>query len=211
MKRENPALTTRASAIARARAGHRTAALLLGGLLSFGASSATAEGEEPDSIVRASALSANSQLDSQEGSSEFHDTKRTTYDDRNWYSVLARSIGSFAAPDRIKNDVLGHPIAIKRPGGDGAFKLHLPMHFQVTADFAGTLSGDPYDRGVAAGGTSDARGLDWTLEANLGISRPLTKRTRIELGWRVIRTRSNFEIYDYDRSIWGIYLRTQLD
>ena len=67
------------------------------------------------------------------------------------------------------------------------------------------------DRGRAASRASNARGLDWTLEANLGISRPLTERTRIELGWRVIRNRSNFEIYDYDRSIWGIYLRTQLD
>jgi len=204
MKRESLALTTRASAIAQARAGHRTALLLLGGLLSLGLSSATAEGGELDSIVRASAFSTNSRLSGEEEGGTF-------YSDRNWYSVLARSIGNFAAPSRAKNDVLGHPIAIDRPGGDGAFKLHLPMHFRVTADFTGTLSGDPSDRGRAAGGASNARGLDWTLEANLGISRPLTERTRIELGWRVIRNRSNFEIYDYDRSIWGIYLRTQLD
>ena len=211
MKRESLALKTRASAIVQATAGRRTAVLLLGGLLSLGMPSATAEGGELDSIVRASAFSTSSQLSGEEESDTFGDTKRTFYSDQNWYSVLARSIGSFAAPARARNDVLGHPIAIDRPGGDGAFKLHLPMHFQVTADFTGTLSGDPYDRGRAASRASNARGLDWTLEANLGISRPLTERTRIELGWRVIRNRSNFEIYDYDRSIWGIYLRTQLD
>ncbi len=211
MKRESLALTTRASAIAQPRAGRSTAVLLLGGLLSLGMSSATAQGGELDPIVRASVLSTSSQLRSEEESGTFRDTKRTSYGDHNWYSVLARSIGSFAVPARARNDVLGHPIVIDRPGGDGPFKLRLPMHLQVTADFTGTLSGDPYDRGRAAGGAPNARGFDWTLEANLGISRSLTERTRIELGWRVIRNRSNFEIYDYDRSIWGIYLKTQLD
>lgn len=128
-----------------------------------------------------------------------------------WQAAQRRSLATIAESERVSRGVLGYPLAVNRPGGDGPFKLELPLNLQVTADFVGSVSPDRYSSGTGGANPPDLHALDWTLEANVGLSRRITKRTRIELGWRVIRNRSNFAVYDYDLSIWGIYFRTQLD
>ncbi len=133
-----------------------------------------------------------------------------TLGDERWYSVQHRSLSTLVEQDRASRGILGFPLAVDRPGGDGPFKLELPLHLLVTADFVGSVSSDRYSSSTGVANRPDLHSLDWTLEANVGLSRRLTKRTRIELGWRVIRNRSNFAVYDYDLSIWGIYLRTEL-
>ena len=133
-----------------------------------------------------------------------------TLSERHWGVAQRRSLSTIAERERGLRGVPGYPLAIDRPGGDGPFKLELPLHLEVTADFIGSVSSDRYTSTPGIPNPPNLHALDWTLEANLGLSRRLTKRTRIELGWRVIRSRSTFAIYDYDLSIWGIYFRTQL-
>ena len=132
-----------------------------------------------------------------------------TVPEERWDVAQRRSLMTFAERDRASRGGLGHALAIDRPGGDGPFKLELPLRLQVTADFVGSVSPDRYSRSTGVANRADLRPLDWTLEANVGLSRRLTKTTRIELGWRVIRNRSTFAIFDYDLSIWGIYFRTE--
>ncbi len=133
-----------------------------------------------------------------------------TLSEGHWGAARRRSLSTITERERGLRGVPGYPLAIDRPGGDGPFKLELPLHLEVTADFIGSVSSDRYTSTPGVPNPPDLHALDWTLEANLGLSRRLTERTRIELGWRVIRSRSTFGIYDYDLSIWGIYFRTQL-
>ena len=133
-----------------------------------------------------------------------------TLPEERWDAAPRRSLMTIAERDTASRGVLGYPLAIDRPGGDGPFKLELPLHLRVTADFVGSVSPDRYSSGTGIANRPDLHTLAWTLEANVGLSRRLTKHTRIELGWRVVRNRSTFAIYDYDLSIWGIYFRTEL-
>ena len=127
-----------------------------------------------------------------------------------WEAARRRALMTVAERDRAFRGVPGYPMSIDRPGGDRPFELELPLDLRVTADFVGSVSSDRYPSSTDVANPRDLHALDWTLEANVGVSRRITKRTRIELGWRVIRNRSTFAFYDYDLSIWGIYFRTEL-
>lgn len=132
------------------------------------------------------------------------------YTDETWYSPLARTLTSLATSARAARDAQRLPLPPDRTTSQGAVGLQLPLQLQVTANFEGTMAHDRDPRSPRSRTAPPVRMLDWTLQANLGLLRPITARTSIELGYRVIRNRSNFEIYDYDRSVWGLYLRTQL-
>lgn len=205
MEREDIALGA-----SRIRAtGRRAAALLVVALVAFGASPVAASADEADDILLATVLPPS--VSGKHRLLLLDDAQPKAYKGERWYGALARSLSSITESVRATRIGPGYPAAMDRPGSNSPVRLKLPAGLQVTADFEGTLSRDRYPRGTATANPSDARSLDWTLEANVGLSRPVTKRTRIELGWRVVRNRSNFEFYHYDRSIWGIYVRTELD
>ena len=183
--------------------------MLVVGVIALAASPGVASASEADDILLATALAP-----SEPAKHElllFDDAQHAPYKGDRWVTALSRSLSSITESVRGTRIGPGYPPLIGRPAANGPFRLELPLRLQVTADFEGTLARDGYSQGVRASHPSDPRSLDWTLEANVGLSRQITKRTRIEVGWRVIRNRSNFEFFDYDRSIWGIYVRTRLD
>ena len=205
MKREDIALG--ASGIRAI--GRRAAILLVVGVIALAVSPDVASASEADDTLLATALAP-----SEPAKHElllFDDAQHAPYKGDRWYSALSRSLSSITESVRGTRIGPGYPPLIGRPAANGPFRLELPLQLQVTADFEGSLARDGYSRSARARYPSDPRSLDWTLEANVGLSRPITKRTRIEVGWRVIRNRSNFEFFHYDRSIWGIYVRTRLD
>ncbi len=189
--------------------GRRAAALLVVGVISLAASPGGTSASEADDILLATALAPSGPAKHE--LLLFDDSQPAPYKGDRWYAALARSLSSITESVRGTRIGPGYPPVIGRPAADGPFRLELPLQLQVTADFEGTLARDRYSRSVRGSDPPDLRGLDWTLEANVGLSRSITKRTRIEVGWRVVRNRSNFEFYHYDRSIWGIYIRTKLD
>ncbi len=193
-----------ASAVRAAGRGSVGVLLLVTWLLTVGAAPPATADDALDSAFLASISPA---IHVSHGFPRLGHVQRTIYGTEHWYSPLARSLTTSA---RATRDALRFPLAIDHASSERPVALQLPGRLQVTADFAGTISRDPYAGTSRVASPSAARTLDWTLEANVGLSRPITQRTRIEIGWRIIRNRSNFEIYDYDRSIWGIYIRTQL-
>ena len=206
MEREHDA--PGASAVSAAGGIDRLVALSLALALTF--ASVTSQAADLDAISVVLASVGPPDVQRVTSPAPLADRLGTPRDER-WYSVQHRSLSTLVESDRASRGILGYPLAVDRPGGDGPFKLELPLHLQVTADFVGSVSSDRYSRSTGIANPPDLHALDWTLEANVGLSRRITKRTRIELGWRVIRNRSNFAVYDYDLSIWGIYFRTQLD
>ncbi|MEE9279005.1 MAG: hypothetical protein V3V67_02410 [Myxococcota bacterium] len=196
-----------ASAVRAAGRGSVGVLVLVTWLLTVGAAPPATANDALDSAFLASISPA---IHVSHGFPRLGSVQRTVYGDEHWYSPLARSLATFATSAKATRDALRFPLAIDHASSDRPVALQLPGRLQVTADFAGTISRDRYVGTSRVASPAAARTLDWTLEANVGLSRAITQRTRIEIGWRVIRNRSNYEIYDYDRSIWGIYVRTQL-
>ena len=96
-------------------------------------------------------------------------------------------------------------------------RAHLPGPLGLALDASFRVAHDRYlhrnlvdaltDDGV--GTTSPDRRRDTILDARLAVARELTRWVTAELAWRYTRQLSNVDVYDYDRHVLGLYLRTQ--
>jgi Flp pilus assembly protein TadD len=123
--------------------------------------------------------------------------------------------GSFdRTQSEASRDLFGLAGAYDHDRFRGALELGVPLPLRITARLGGSAARERYayrsvvdlltDDGV---GTADpGRRRDTVLEGRLGLERPVGRGIAVELAWRGTRRVSSVDLYDYDRSVVGLYL-----
>jgi hypothetical protein len=96
-------------------------------------------------------------------------------------------------------------------------ELGVPLPARLTFRAAGSAARESYahrsvvdlltDDGV--GSADPRRRRDAVLESRVSLERPLGRGVAVELAWRGTRRISNVDLYDYDRSVVGLYLHAR--
>jgi tetratricopeptide (TPR) repeat protein len=116
---------------------------------------------------------------------------------------------------KASRDLLGFKGAYDHDRWRGTLRARLPLPWRIDADAAASLAGEFYDNrnvidalsdgGVGAASPNRRRDVVW--RTYLILTRPVLRSTDLELVWHFTDRISNVDLYRYDRTGVGLYLR----
>lgn len=137
-----------------------------------------------------------------------------------WRAGMWASWGGYFAGVRTdaERDLLGFKGDYDHVRIEGSMRLQIPLAWKLALKVSAVAARERYlnrnlidaltDNGI---GTSDPdRRRDTIAEGRLALVLPLTRYLELEIAWRGIRRLSNVDAYDYERRVFGLYLRTRI-
>ena len=112
-------------------------------------------------------------------------------------------------------DLFGLDSAFDHDLFETSLRLEAPLPWRIAASASVSLGLERYahdnvidfltDDGV--GSLDPVRRKDLVVETRIGLGRPLTRWSDLELAWRRTDRHSNVDLYAYDRNVLGVTLR----
>ena len=124
-----------------------------------------------------------------------------------WLSVG----GSFDRVDTEAVDVLNFAGDYDRDEWEVGLRAYLPLFWKIDADASFEFGYDDYaNDNLIAFSTQDGElieRLDKRGELRIALIRPVVRFVQLEISWRGVLQSSNVDAFDYDRQIFGAYVR----